>query len=548
MHPGLSRLSRLRLRGSLRVQWKRLRTLKGFLGALVLGLLVSTWILGILLQEGTHLAGLDRESQKGMASLLLGGFLVIALVNGIAHRGVYLPPEECDRLLAAPITRADLVRYRLRGMLQKTLPFALLLGLLASRHMPAPHLAWLPSALGILVLPIAAQALALVLAAEGGWAGAMAARIPLSLLRLAILPVALGIPLLLVDFTEYAPLQFGGDGAVSKWLAAPWLPWVVLPLWPITEAMIAPDLGSLLPWLAASGGLLLLGFEATARLPVDFRAATLDTSRELTARLQQVRSGGMAAMGTDRGAARRGMPRWAGHGPAGAVLWLRSIELLRRAGRVVGVAAMQLTLSLLIGVFLFPEVERGGVLVLGLATFQLSTTIRGDLRGDLDRIESVKGWPLAAHHTFLASILPGSLLVGGLVASTLILRGALTGGLTSLDFLLACAAPALALTWAAVENLVFLLRPVRLAPGDATASHGVSRIAMQTVANLLLVGVVVAPAVLAYVFTLVWLGDGALAEGVAWLVASLLGFALLGALVLLGGWALRRLDPSLAHA
>ena len=83
---------------------------------------------------------------------------------------------------------------------------------------------------------------------------------------------------------------------------------------------------------SARSPLLVLLFEAVARLPVDFREAPLRTSLDP--------SGGSRAFGgaRERGgvpgrahAAARPVPWLMGRGPAGAIVWLRMARLLRQA-------------------------------------------------------------------------------------------------------------------------------------------------------------------------------------------------------------------------
>jgi hypothetical protein len=546
MHPGLRALARLQRQAWRRRVLRSLRSPRGLVSALLILGLLGLWVGGAFLQapllDGSTDAGLRRQ----LAGVMLSALLLIAVVNGIAHRGVYLPPEELERLLSAPVPRADLVRYRLSRMLVRGLPFAAILGALLARNMPSPAHAWLPAALAILLIPIVAQLLALALSVSDGLASRLAARVPRGILRLLLLPVLIGIPLILTEARELFPAGALDGDRMRELLDHRLVRWGTLPLAPFTWAMAAVTTSAAVMRTAACAGVLAALYELTVRLPVDFREVSIETSRDLAQRIARVRSGsgGVAAMGADSGAARRRMGWWAGRGPFGALVWLRSTELLRRAGRVVYVALLQLALAVFLGTVLVQDHAGGAVLVLALSTYHLSTTIRADLRADLDRIQEVKAWPLPASQTFLASVLPGALVAGLLVSGALVLRAALAGGVREIDLVLAVAAPVLALVWGCVENLSFLVAPVRFTPGEVGTLQSMGRVMLHSLANLAVVGLVVAPAVGVSLGTARLLGEGALAQLAGLGAACAFALGLVGALSLLGGRALRRLDPS----
>ena len=114
----------------------------------------------------------------------------------------------------------------------------------------------------------------------------------------------------------------------------------------------------------------------------------------------------------------------------------------------------------------------------------------------------------------------------------------------ALDLVLAVAAPVLALVWGCVENLSFLVAPVRFTPGEVGTLQSMGRVMLHSLANLAVVGLVVAPAVGVSLGTARLLGEGALAQLAGLGAACAFALGLVGALSLLGGRALRRLDPS----
>ena len=106
MSAGLATLARLQRRAWRRGLLRSLHTPRGFLSALLVVVLLGAWIGGALVQPPLFEGAAEGALRRQLAGVMLGALLLIAVVNGIAHRGVYLPPEELERLLAAPVPRA----------------------------------------------------------------------------------------------------------------------------------------------------------------------------------------------------------------------------------------------------------------------------------------------------------------------------------------------------------------------------------------------------------------------------------------------------------
>src|SRR5687768_16725108 len=113
-HPALRLLIGLKVRATLRRQLRRLKRPSGALFALVGFLLVALWLGGLWAGEAFR-----QPAHVSHAGLFLGtqiGVLVLCLMTALGafhHRGLYLPKEEIELCFAAPVSRSDLVRYRL---------------------------------------------------------------------------------------------------------------------------------------------------------------------------------------------------------------------------------------------------------------------------------------------------------------------------------------------------------------------------------------------------------------------------------------------------
>jgi hypothetical protein len=186
-------------------------------------------------------------------------------------------------------------------------------------------------------------------------------------------------------------------------------------------------------------------------------------------------------------------------------------------------------------------------LLAGLGTVYLCSGLRFDFREELERMDVVRSWPLAPARVFLAMLLPEVVGVSLLVGGAVLLQSALSGGLPAPVIGLVLGLPILVFDWVAVDNLVFLLAPVRSVPGQ----EGLVQNAGRRMVHVLLLALLLTPTLgLAFLagwgaFLLLRIPAGlgapaALAGGalLAFLVLLLSAWGLVG----LGGRALRGFD------
>jgi hypothetical protein len=235
-----------------------------------------------------------------------------------------------------------------------------------------------------------------------------------------------------------------------------------------------------------------------------------------------------------------------GTSPFAAVLWLKSATILRQGRGTLAVASITTAIGVVVGVTLLPErgVGTASLVVMGVA--YLASGLRFDFRSELDRMQSLRAWPLAAWQVFVAVVLPVTLLVACFVCIVLFVRGIVLHDL-SLEVLGAMAAtPLVAFLWVALDNAVFLLFPVRFVPGMGGALQHSGRALLMVLLRLVLLAVAGTAAVGVGMLASAgasWLGLGpAVVVGatISGAVLTLLGFAAL--LAALGGFALGRFD------
>lgn len=592
LDPALARLLVLKLRGRWRAALRRLRTPKGCAFGLVGGGLFVLWVAALVVRltngaaRTTSAASLPASDAVAMAQVAISLYALFAVTANLSWRGLYLPRAEVERLFAAPVSRRALVRYRLLGMAVPSTFVAVLVGVMAAARVPAPWAGFCGGVLVVATATILGQGAALLAAHEGGAIGRVVQRVPGGFPRI-IGALGLAAVLLLLMFgEELQPArgsaivrngeiieidledalrrsrrdEFGFEqitagtagGALGRLVEVarhPAARVLTAPAYPLAAAVAAPTFVAALPWLALSLAITLLCFELVVRLPIDYREASLSTSRDVERRLARLRRGQFgAAAGDGRTLVGWRVPWVFGTSPFGAVLWLKTATILRQGRGTLAVASITTAIGVLVGVTLLPErgVGTASLVVMGVA--YLASGLRFDFRAELDRMQSLRAWPLAAWQVFVAVVLPVTLLVACFVCIVLGVRGVVLGDL-SLEVLGAmCATPLVAFLWVALDNAVFLLFPVRFVPGMGGALQHSGRALLMVLLRLVLLAVAGTAAagmgMLASAAAL-WLDLGPAVVAGATISAAtltLVGFAALLAAV--GGHALRRFDPA----
>jgi len=582
----------LKLRGRARLAWRRLRTPKGFVFGVVGALLFALWVGALVLRltfgDGVlrQQPALGQSELQALAQLAVTAYGLFAITANLSWRGLYLPRAELERLFSAPVTRRDLVRYRLLGMAVPSLFVAALVGVMASARVPTPLAGFLGGALTVGLATVLGQGVALVAAHEGGPLGRTLERLPGG--RGGGLPRLVGalglaaVLLLLLFGEDLVPargyvVERGGQryevelagpgaggldvrdprgvdvsGALGRITAAarhPVAQVLTAPAYPLARVIVAPSLSAALPFFALALLLLALAFELVVRLPVDYREASLATSRDVERRLARLRRGQLGPAGGEPTTLRGWRVPWVfGTGPFGAVLWLKLATLLRQGRSALALATLTAALGVVVGVMLLPDpgIGTGATALLGVT--YLASGLRFDFRAELDRLTILRAWPLAPWQLFLAVIGPVTLFVALFVAVVLAIRAVLLDADGKELTLALAATPLVAYLWIALDNAVFLLFPVRFVPGQGGALQHSGRALLMVLLRLVLLtltGGAAAAAAVAASFVAYKLGLGpAVIEGSSWAAAGLTLFGAAALLAVFGGFALRRYDPT----
>jgi len=510
-HPALRLLFWLKLRGGLRMQVRKLRRPSSWIFLIVGGLLVFGWILAVIFGRSldTARAPVAPEILRLGVDFGLLVLVVLTLVGAFQYRGLYLPREEIELSFSAPLSRSQLVRYRMATNLMRSLFAALLFGFLASRRLPNGLYAFLGTFLVMMTIPIFGQALALALGETENRLGKFMRRVPLRFVSV-VLGAAVGIAVVFLIITPGPGMpRVLTDG--TSWLADlgqhPFVRAALLPVAPWGRMITATSAGEFLPWFTAGVGAWILLHEMTARIRIDYRELSLATSADVARRVAMARRGGWSAsksqvMQPVKGS---GAPWLFGRGGFGAIAWLETTSMLRRARGTLLLSLMVVVLL----VVLTGSIGRGGegapwrhdsqqksllfgsLLISMLGTIYLCAGLRFDFRGRLEQMELVKAWPLAPWRIFTATILPETLFVSGLVVLAVAGRAVWMGAFHPVVLAVIAFQPLVVLTWVALDNAVFLHSPVRYVPGQESALQHMGRSLVLMLLRMLVLGIVV---------------------------------------------------------
>ncbi len=490
----LRKLVCLRLRGGFRRQLARLRTPRGVLLALLGIALFGFWLASAAFSARTD-AAFDPRGTASRVSLVALAFVLVSFSGALRHRGLFIPREEIERLLSAPLSRAEIVRYRLCTNALRSLFGGVFVAVLGASRMPNAFFGFCGALIAMVTLTVFNQFAAIALGAlERGSARRLAtlSRL-LSVLGVAGIVIALGALFTgtgLEEFPVIGPFFSGLDepGASLHRVTMVFKPW--------TSAIVATSTPEFLGWILLDLVFLAALFEATARLPVDYRELSLDTAASVAARLRRVRhGGGAAASRASLSSVVRRVPWLFGRGALGAVAWRKTASILRKARSAIAVAILVLLLVVVLARAITnrePGAYYGPMLVALLGTIYLSAGLRFDFREELERMEAIKAWPLAAHKIFVGMLLPQAVLVAALLGAAVALEALAAGELHPIT--IGCLALLLPVVfgWIALDNAVFLFAPVRAVPGQEGMLQNAGRMVVLMLLRLALLLVAIA--------------------------------------------------------
>jgi hypothetical protein len=560
-HPALRLLIRMKLKASLRGQLRRMRRPSSWIFAILGFLLVVFWLASVFISGAfqSNIA-IGRDAAVFAVQVALFVLCLMTAFGAFNHRGLYLPKEEIEIAFSGPIERSDLVRYRLIVNLLRSVFAGAFFGLGATRRLSSGGFTFAGVMLTMLTLPILGQALSLLLGDAENRFARLAKKLPLRVVSIVLgVVVGLGVAALFFD-TGLAQRWFQG-GALERMVSSTTVaegivPVLLSPFKPWALMITAHSASEFWPWFALCAAIACAAFEATARIPIDFRELSLATSADIAKRLRRIRRGGIGigSATVSKDTLAWNVPWVFGRKSFGAIAWLKLAAILRKArGTMVVSTLIVAFVTLLITSIVHDagkeeEALMGAGLITVIGSVYLAVALRLDFRNDLEQMEIVKAFPARPSAVFLATILPQTALVSILLAAAVVVRAIATNAFAPLLVPVIALQPLVTLGWVAIDNVVFLFSPVRYTPGQEGALQQTGRSVLLMVVRFtaLLAALVAAggPAVAAY-FACTTQVIGLSSDSALLVAAAVLwcGLALVDAgLVLAGGFMLRRFD------
>lgn len=446
----------------------QLKTVRGALLFAVAMVFLLPYLVAVAMAGGVGTVPRENLDRYGPVFLLL--YVVSNLLFSSHDRPVYFTPAETQFLFAGPFSRREVLLYKVLLTLLATLPATLVVGLLLRVQQ-----GWLPGvAVGLLLMLVFLQLFSLAVGLLATAAGASLHTRGRQVLA-AVLVLGLVLTATSAAQTHGWDARRLGEAALDStaWKVASW------PLGAFFRAMTARTWAELavpaVVGTAVNAALLLLLFGLNASYYEQSAAASAYFyARLLRARGQSVTVEPVA--GKEK-RARFTLPMFPYLGGAGPIFWRQLVTALRSLGRL---AVVLVILGLVLAVPLMTgrrsegraEVLVGaGMVVLWLSIF-LPTLVPFDFRGDIDRMATLKVLPIPAWRIALGQMLAPTLLMS--VVHWLMLLAAVISlpEVRPYAVMGVVAAPVFNFYLMAVENVLFLLFPVRVqaaTPGDFQA-------------------------------------------------------------------------------
>jgi Putative ABC exporter len=499
-------LMKLRFKGWGRRVGRTVQTVKGAILTTVFGLIILLWLSSVALSAfmsgRTPGATAPAEQVERYAPLVLFVYCLGMVATGGAQSPFVFSPAEVQFLFSGPFSRRQLLAYKIISQFLLILPVSVFMSI-ALRSFAGSFLsAFLAALLTFAFMQLFGLTVNLVACALGEALYSRTRRITL-LVVLVVLAGAAFWGMTAAGFSGgmVETLKAIEQTEVFQYLISPFK-WFVKVLtarnWDLDFFRYAAQA------LAVNAGLLALVFGLDAK----YMEKAASNSEKRYARLQKMRSGGLASLATMKPGKPKfhlsPLPRWGGVGP---IVWRQMLAALR-SHRILGILIFATVVSC-IGPVIAASTASGGsdeAVPISLAcmalvmSMLLNQSLAFDFRADVDRIEVLKSLPIPAWRIavgqLVTPVLYSSLYQIFVVAVLELALGHL--GLF-LAFTAALAAP-VNLLLTGVENWLFLLFPARMGashPGDF--SHAGRQMLLMMGKGIALLFGLGLPAVFAYV-------------------------------------------------
>ena len=543
MHTALWKLFRLRIRGSFRSIFTRLKTPRGAaLGVftlLVIGMMLGPNLV-MALALGRAGAPIGSEWLRDMVPPGMLLFVLLNIFSSMGERALYFTPSEVDFLFPAPFSRRELLVYKILGSVTAAVYFGLFFPVMTLRFVhswPAASAGFFLASLMISSLTLCAQ---LVGQTVSEHAFTRARRLLFWCVFAAVV-AALGQAA--AGGIDETTLERARHSPVAEIVLAPFAVFAKV----IAAERLFPDA---LGWAALAAAMVAGVYALAVRLDANYLEMAARVSQKLQDRRRRMMTEGIFAsrMGEVRHSRLPGPRWWGGVGP---LVWRQVIQALRGSrGALMAVAIMVVAMGT--PLFFAARQNHGAPMMLphmmigmaAYATFFFSAQAPLGFRTDYERMDLLKMLPIRP-----LAMACGQTLV---VATVLTLLQWLVFAATALAVpaaageMLAAALFAVPYNWiiCGTENLLFLFYPSPLVPTGSEGFLKMGRVMLFMLAKLLMLAACAAATSIPTAIVFLLTQNVPAAGAAAWIFLVLFAF---GVLVLIA-WAFRRCEVNVVTA
>ena len=464
MHPALLKLIAFQGKALARKGIQGAHTVRGLVFlALALGLAL-VWLVRGISQAYLH-ARYAPEKALTLFPLTMLAVCGVNLITSVGERAVAFLPPEVDILFPGPFSRRQLLGYKLLKSAFGALFTASIFSVLFVRYTQLWAAGWLGIFLALIFLQLLSMAVVLIGQTLGERAYTRGrTAVLVALLALAGIAVA---PLLLAgggqSFAELA--RAFRDSMVGRVVLAPFDVFAYI--------MVAPTLVfDAVAWAAVAVAMIAGLVVIVMWLDAHYLETSAAAGQRIYDRVQRIRRG-LTPLGAHHGPRWR-LPRPPRLGGAGPIAWRQLTTALRQSRAIVFrlmVICVAFAAVLEAGAFGGTRGNVGWVIVSVLfwLTFMFSSMLPFDFRGDVDRIDTLKVLPVSAPAVCAAQLIAPVIVLAICQLSVLAVVSAVLTAEPQLVAVLAVLIVPFDLLLIAIENLIFLVFPVRanpISPGD----------------------------------------------------------------------------------
>jgi Putative ABC exporter len=486
MHPSLYKLMMLTFKSNLRRLFRGARSARGaFLIIFTIGVFVMMLLPSVAMAfMPNRPAGLFSGLAEPYLPIGLFAISLMSVFTSAGDKALYFSPAEVDFLFPAPFHRRELLVFKLA----KTVVGLGFVALIFSMSFLIYLGSWLSAFVGIFLALAFVQLLAMTTAFLGQ---IVAEHAYTARRRMALMAIGMMVFAGLAQMLWQAPFQSPSE--MAHQFRSSWAGKVLLAPFEVFShtIMAAHWFPELVCWSAAAVAIDAVLLALIFKLDADYLESAAAISQKLYEKVQRMKQGGGIVLPASQKAASIRLPRFPWLGGAGPLAW-RQVLMAVRTSRYALIISVGIGITIGAVAFFSQRNPAGpdfvsymGIGFLAYLTFIFSMQLPWAFRGDIVHMDCLKSLPIAPLAIALGELTGGVMLLA--MIQVVLLIGLLGAGgnpvliVTVMTFLVP-----FDLLILAMSNTVFLIYPVRHAPGTSADFQLVGRMMLFMLLQFLL--------------------------------------------------------------